>query len=271
MALDLFWPAMELDLSVKGRGPTKPKGLEEQAKDRRARLQTLVDFFEEAKAYAKAKDAAAAGKASGTDSIPAWEAMLPYVKGNLPIMVHADEIRQIQAAVAWAATNNYKIILAGGRDAWMAAGLLASNQIPVVYQHIFEQPVRDTESYDVNFRAPKVLHQAGVRVAFGLAADGFNASSLRNLPYAAAQAVAFGLPDGEALKGLSLYPAQLAGVSDRLGSLEPGKDATLFAADGDILDIRSNVRRMWVAGREISLETRHTRLYERYRNRPKEP
>jgi imidazolonepropionase-like amidohydrolase len=91
----------------------------------------------------------------------------------------------------------------------------------------------------------------------------------RNLPYSAAQAVAFGLPEDEALKGLTLYPAQPAGVGDRLGSIAPGKEATLFAADGNILDIRSNVKRMWVAGREIGLESRHTRLYERYKNRPK--
>ena len=92
---------------------------------------------------------------------------------------------------------------------------------------------------------------------------------IRNLPYLAAQAVAFGLPEAEALKGLTLYPAQCVGVADRLGSLEAGKDATLFAADGDILDIRSRVQRMWIAGREVSLESRHTRLYEKYKNRPR--
>jgi imidazolonepropionase-like amidohydrolase len=113
------------------------------------------------------------------------------------------------------------------------------------------------------------LQRAGVQVAFSIGSDSFNASMIRNLPYAAAQAVAFGLPETEALKGLTLYPAQLAGVADRLGSIEPGKDATVFAADGDILDIRANVKRMWIAGKEVSLETRHTRLYEKYKNRPR--
>jgi len=88
------------------------------------------------------------------------------------------------------------------------------------------------------------------------------------LPYSAEQAVAFGLPEAEALKGLTLYPAQLAGVADRLGTIEAGKEATLFAADADILDIRANVKRMWIAGKEISLESRHTRLYDKYKNRP---
>ncbi len=232
-------------------------------------MRAIEDFFEEAKAYAKARDAAAKGQAPTPELVPAWEAMLPYVAGRLPIMIHADEIRQIRAAAQWADTNGYRIILAGGRDAWMAADLLARKRIPVIYGHIFTQPTGDTASYDTPFRAPAVLHQAGVQVVFSLGSDSFNAPSIRNLPYAAAQAVAFGLPETEALKGLTLYPAQLAGVADRLGSIEPGKDATLFAADGDILDIRANVKRMWIAGKEVSLETRHTRLYEKYKNRPR--
>lgn len=103
----------------------------------------------------------------------------------------------------------------------------------------------------------------------GLGGDG--ASNLRNLPYAAAQAVAFGLPADEALKSLTLYPAQALGVADRLGSIESGKEATLFAADGDILDVRANVKRMWIAGRPVNLDTRHTRLYEKFKARPPAP
>lgn len=271
VALHLFWPSMELDTTPKekARDKSKWKSLEDQARERRARLRATEDFFEEAKAYAKAKDAAAKGNSPVPEQIPAWEAMLPYVRGELPIMIHADEIRQIRAAVTWADTNHYKAILAGGRDAWMAADLLAAKRIPVVYGHTFTQPVRDTASYDVQFRAPDVLHRAGVPVTFSIGSDSFNAPLIRNLPYSAAQAVAFGLPEAEALKGLTLYPAQLAGVADRLGSIEPGKEATLFAADGDILDIRAHVKRMWITGKEVSLENRHTRLYEKYKNRPR--
>jgi imidazolonepropionase-like amidohydrolase len=151
----------------------------------------------------------------------------------------------------------------------MAADLLAAKKVPVIYAHTYTQPARDTDSYAVHFRAPAILHQAGVQVTFSTGADSFNAALVQNLPYSAAQAVAFGLPEAEALKGLTLYPAQLAGVAGRLGSLEPGKDATLFAADGDILDNRTHVKRMWIAGKEVSLENRHTRLYEKYKNRPR--
>jgi imidazolonepropionase-like amidohydrolase len=271
LALHLFWPQMELDTTPKekARDKAKWKSLEDQAKERRARLRAIEDFFEEAKAYAKAKDAAAKGLAPAPELTPAWEAMLPFVAGTRPIMIHADEIRQIRAAIGWADTNGYHVILAGGRDAWMAADLLAAKKIPVIYGEVFTLPARDSASYDIPFRAPALLQQAGVQVVFCFGSDSFDAPLTRNLPYAAAQAVAFGLPEAEALKGLTLYPAQLAGVGDRLGSIEPGKDATLFAADGDILDIRANVRRMWIAGKEVSLETRHTRLYEKYKNRPR--
>ena len=168
--------------------------------------------------------------------IGAWEAMLPYVNGKLPLMIHADEVRQIKSAVHWAATNHYKMVLAGGRDAWMAADLLASNKVPLVYVHTFTQPVRDTESYDVHFAAPELLRKAGVQVAFCNGLGTMDAALTKNLPYYAAQAVAFGLPADEALKGITLYPAQIAGVADRLGSIETGKEATLFAADGDLFD-----------------------------------
>lgn len=267
VALHVVWPAMQLDPTPKERAPDpkKWKSLDEQDKERRERVRALNEFFAEARAYAQAREAAPGPKAF--PKTPAWEAMLPVVRGEVPVVVHADDARQIRAAVDWARTNRLRLILAEARDAWRVADLLASNRVPVIYNHVFTQPQRDTDAYDVHFRAPELLRRAGVTVVFGL--TGWRDSLVKNLPYEAAQAVAFGYPADEALKGLTLYPAQLAGVGERLGSIEPGKDATLFACDGDVLDIRANVKRMWIAGREVSLESRHTRFYERYRQRPR--
>ncbi|MEK7781380.1 MAG: amidohydrolase family protein, partial [Verrucomicrobiota bacterium] len=145
--------------------------------------------------------------------------------------------------------------------------LLATNNVPVIFNHVFTQPQRETDGYTVNFSAPAVLTKAGVKVTI----SGGGGSLVKNMPYTAAQAVAFGLAADEALKAITLYPAQMAGVAERLGSIEVGKDATLFVADGDILDVRSNVKRMWIGGKEVSLENRHTRLFEKYKNRPKAP
>jgi imidazolonepropionase-like amidohydrolase len=267
IALHVYWPSAGLEVTPRGSGPGRARPLEDQDKERREKLKELDDFFEEARAYARAREASKEG--DDFLRIPSWEAMLPVLRGATPITVHADDPRQIRAAVQWAETNRFKIILAEARDAWKVAGLLASNNVPVIYNHIFTQPPRDTENYDVQFAAPAVLQKAGVKVAMGLSS--YRASLAKNLPYEAAQAAAFGLPADEALKSLTLYPAQIAGVADRLGSIETGKDATLVVTDGDLLDIRANVKRMWIAGREISLQNRHTRLYEKYRSRPKAP
>jgi imidazolonepropionase-like amidohydrolase len=271
IALHVFWPSLQLDTTPKEKLPPKAKfkSMEEQAKERRINLQNITEFFEQAKAYLKARNAAAAGKIPAPEKVPAWESMIPYLQGDLPIVIHANEFRQIKSAVTWASTNQYKVILAGGRDAGMLAELLAEKKIPVIYEHTFTVPSRSTESYAVHFETPEKLYRAGVKVVFSMGPRGFDAPMSRNLPYSASQAVAFGLPEEEALKGLTLYPAQLAGVSDRFGSIEQGKIASFFAADGDILDLRKNVKRMWIAGEEISLESRHTRLYDKYRNRPK--
>ena len=265
--LHVFWPGMELDTRPKDafRDKSRWKSLADQAKDRRATLTELEAFFLEATAYAKAKAAAGDGK---FEVVPAWEAMLPFVRGEVPVMVHADEVRQIRAALKWAESNGYRLVLVGGRDAVGAADELARLKIPVVFDAVFTLPPHDSAGYDAQFTAPHVLHKAGIKVAF-TEGGRFGAASLRNLPYAASHAVAFGLPPDQALKGITLHPAEILGVSDRLGSIEPGKEATLISADGDILDLRSNVKRMWIAGKEAALDSRHTRLYEKYRQRPK--
>jgi imidazolonepropionase-like amidohydrolase len=160
-------------------------------------------------------------------------------------------------------------VLYDARDAWKEPQLLATNKIPVVYSHVFTLPPSDSEGYDVQYRAPALLQKAGVSVSFGVGLDSMDAALTKNLPYSAAQAVAFGLPREEALKGITLYPAQIAGVDTKLGSIATGKDATFFSSDGDILDIRSHVTHVWIGGKEVSLDNKHLRLYERYRQRPR--
>ncbi len=249
IALHLYWPDAVLDTTSKDRARNKEKwkSLEEQDKERREKLKALDEFIQDARAYARAR--AAAKEPAGFATVPAWEAMLPVVRGEIPITIHADEARQIRAAVKWAATNQFKIILAEARDAWKVADLLASHHVPVIYNHMYTQPPTDTDSYDVQFAAPGVLTKAGVKVVMGLSS--YRGSLVKNLPYEAAQGVAFGWAADEAVKAITLYPAQLAGVADQLGSIETGKVASIIAC------------------KEVSLENRHTRLYEKYQSRPR--
>ncbi len=268
VALHVFWPAMNLNVTPKelARG-SKAKAPDEQAKERSKRIKELDDFFAEAQAYASARGVAPKDVKAAA-MVPAWEAMLPFVRGEAPLMVHANDVRQIKAALAWAESGKYKLIIAGGRDAWRVAEELAARKVPVIFESTFDQPARDTDAYDSHFKGAATLHRAGVKVLFSEGPGASNATFARNTPYSAAQAVAFGLPEAEALKGLTLYPAQILGLESRLGSLDAGKEATFFVSDGNILDLRTTVKRMWIAGKEIPLDSRHTRLYEKYRNRP---
>lgn len=268
VAMHVFWPAMHLNITPKELArSTKAKSPDDQAKERTKRVKELDDFFAEAHAYANARGIVPKD-AKATAKVPAWEAVLPVVRGELPLIVHADDVRQIKAALTWAESRKFKITIAGGRDAWRVADELAAKKVPVIFESTFDQPARDTDAYDTHFKGAATLHKAGVKVLFSEGPGASAASFARNVPYSAAQAVAFGLPETEALKGLSLYPAQVLGLEKRLGSLDADKEATFFASDGSILDLRSNVKRMWIAGREVPLDSRHTRLHEKYKARP---
>ncbi|HCN30370.1 MAG TPA: amidohydrolase [Verrucomicrobiales bacterium] len=260
-AMHLFWP--DHSLSIPGPNPSpNAKSLEEQARERKEKVREIERFFADAEAWAK--------RPPDSPSVPAWQAMQPVLSGEVPLMIHAQDAREIRAALKWSEGRpGLRVILYGARDAWQLAGELAQRKIPVIYSEVFALPARSSDAYDAHFSAPAILHKAGVTVAISEGLERASASGQRNLPYIAAQAAAFGLPADAALAAITLVPARLHGVDDSLGSIEPGKDASLFAATGDILDIRSQVRHLWISGVEQPLDTRHTRLAEKYRSRPK--
>lgn len=265
VALHLWWPGHSLGLpQPHAPGQSAPKSMEEQERERKERIREINEFFDQAEAYRK-------GKEAQPDTLvqnPAWEAMKPVLEGKIPLMIHADETRQIKAAVEWAEERKYRMILSGGQDAWKLADWLGERKIPVVYLHMFTAPRYRNSPHDEQFRAPGILAKAGVPLSIGFRLGGWTAANQRNLPYHAAHAVAHGLSREKALASITIEPAKLAGVSKRLGTLEVGKEATFIATTGDLLDLRSSVKHMVIAGKKTSLQSRHTRLYEKYRNRP---
>lgn len=265
LAMHVDWPEMSLDVVPKEqmKDKSKWKSPEDLVKERKKEMAQIESFFLEAGAYIKARDLG-----TNTESHPTWESMRGVLKGQIPVVVRADDLRAITAAVQWAKTNQLRLVISGGRDAAAAASLLASNRVPVIYEHVFDRTLRDTESYDHLFRTPSILHKAGVLVALSAGIGDMAETDIRNLGHHAAQAAAFGLDPEEALRCITLNPAMIYGIADRMGTIEKGKSATLIATDGDVLDLRTRVRRIWIAGLPSSLETRHTRLYEKYRNRP---
>jgi imidazolonepropionase-like amidohydrolase len=263
-AVTVTWPNLEID-----RSPTARMSVRLQEKKRDEAVRKLKDAFADARAYAKAK--AVEGKAGVPrhDVDAKLEALVPAVEGRLPLLVVANRLAQIRAALDWARDEKLKIVIVGGADAWRLADELARADVPVIFDAVLDLPPRSDDPYDARFAAAGILSKAGVRVAFNDGSSNFSAPLVRQLPLQAAAAVAFGFPREKAVGAMTLEPARILGVADRLGSLEPGKDATLIVTDGDILDLRTHVVAAYLDGRPLDLTDKQKRLYERYRNRPK--
>jgi imidazolonepropionase-like amidohydrolase len=252
-ALHIDWPTMSplSDWWV-------DKSPDQQLAGRDKALKALQDAFDEARAYEAAR---AAGTLAAKDA--RWEALLPVLRGHTPLMIAADDIQQIQAAVAFASQQDVRLILYGGYDAPRCAPLLKKHNIPVVVAGVYRLPLRRDDDYDDAYTLPGRLHAAGLK--FCISGSGrFGASNVRNLPYHAATAVAYGLSDDEAIKAITLYPAQILGVDDRVGTLEAGKDATLIVTTGNPLETTSEVESAFIQGRRVDLSDRHKRLWRKY-------
>jgi imidazolonepropionase-like amidohydrolase len=223
-------------------------------------LDRLRDVFRDAQAYAKA----AGARVRRFDRDLLLEALVPVVEGRVPVVMHANQARDIRAALAFADEFKLKVILSGAQDASRVVDDLKKRNVPVILGPILSLPQREDDPYDILFSNAKLLHDNGVRFAIQTA----DAHNTRNLPYHAASCAAFGLPKEEALKAVTIYPAEIWGVADRLGSLEVGKAASVIVTDGDPLEIRTTVSRVFIAGEEIPMESRHTLLYRKFANRP---
>jgi imidazolonepropionase-like amidohydrolase len=259
VGLDIVWPAMAIPY-----GPNVKKTQKKLEAERQQRLDAIERAFDEAKAYWVAKKAAGERGIPKHDTDSRWESMIPVFEGELPLIVAANEIRQIQAATAFATRYGAKLIIVGGADAPALAKLLRSRNVSVVVDGTLRLPGRRSDPYDTSYRLPLELYEAGIRFCISVSGNPYND---RNLPYHAATAVAFGLPEEEALKAITLYPAQIFGVSDRVGSIEVGKDGTLFIADGNIFETTTNVEVALIQGREVDLGNKQTVLYEKYREK----
>lgn len=220
------------------------------------RLQQLHQYFEQARRYQKAKAAGAAGFETDLK----LEAMLPAIEGKLPVVIEADRERAIREAIRFASEEKLRMILSGGAEAYKLAGELKAKGIPAVLGPALSLPLDEDDPYDRRYTAPAELQRAGVKFAFG----SFSTAFARNLPYQAAAAVAFGLPYQEALKAVTLNAAEIWGVAGEAGSIEKGKRADLIVTDGDPLETRTQVLRVFIGGREVSLDNKHRKLYERY-------
>ena len=187
------------------------------------------------------------------------EALLPYLHGQKPVVLAAEEPNDLLTAVDLAREFHLKVILNHLEHSASLLDKIAATGFPVIVGPIYEQP-KESERYDAVFKLPAEMAKRGIKIAFA----SFDTHNSRNLPYAAGYAVAFGLPPDEALKAITLNPAQIWGVDDRLGSLDTGKLANVVVATGDPLDVKTDVKHVFINGEEIPLVSKQTELRDQY-------
>ena len=262
VAMVLNWPEIQtrtFDFSTFTR---KEKPFTEAKQEYEKQVNELTDYLDRARHYAQAMGH---GERTDYQRDLKLEALAPVIHGQLPLLVFADRARDIRNAVEFCETQKLRMILAGGSEAYKVKDLLRSKSIPVILRPMLTLPRDEDDPYDRLLSQPAELAAAGVKFAIG----SFDNSFARRLGQQAANAVAYGLPYEEALKAVTLYPAQILGVADQVGTLESGKIANVIVTNGDPLELTTDVKYLFIKGRLTSLDNKHLRLYEKYSNRPK--
>jgi imidazolonepropionase-like amidohydrolase len=228
-------------------------------------LEQIRKVLRDAEAYGKAQDAYAKdSKLPRPDQNLVLESLVPYVRGERSVIFRASRESEIRGALKFADELKLKAIILGGEDAAKVASLLKEKNVPVIVTGILDLPIREDDFYDSLYESAAKLREAGVPFCIS---SGDGGPNVRNLPYYAGMAAAFGLSKAEALKAVTLYPAQILNVADKLGSIEVGKIANLVVTDGDLLETRTHVRHLFIDGREVPLSSRHTDLNDAFKNR----
>ena len=235
-----------------------PRPFSEIRKEYDDRVLQLKELLARARHYARNRKA---GLASPYRQL---EALVPVVERTQVILIEADSHVDIRNAVEFAEEENLLYAILGASDAWRVADFLKERGVRVILGPRQSLPVREDDPIDVIYRTPAILHEKGVPFAISTA----NASDVRTLPFEVGNAVAYGLPWEAGLRSVTLTPAEILGIADQVGSIEVGKRANLVIADGDLLEYQTNIRYLFINGKPVSLESRHTRLYRRYLERP---
>ena len=247
------------------QGQGQRRSVTEMRREEERQVEAIKKVFRDARAYGDAKDARAKDSSLPRREMDLkLEALIPVVRGQMPVVVNANLERDIKAAIAFADEMKIKMIVSGGVEAWRVADQLKAKNIPVIVGAVLRMPSREDDPYDQAFSNASLLSRAGVKIAFQTQ----DSAHVRDLPYNAGMAAAFGLPREEALKAVTLYPAEIFGVADMVGSIEKGKIANLIVTDGDPLEILTQVKYLFINGRQIPLSSRHTDLYEKFKSRP---
>ena len=234
-------------------------GTIEANKDYLKQVEELNDFLVKSKAYLTEPQ---------KEKNLVYESMKGLFEGKQTLFVNANEEKQLIDAVRIAKSNGiHKIVIVGGYQADKVAGLLKSNQIPVLIGRVHDLPRLDYDDIDRPYKLAKILTDLGIVVGLENSGD-MERMHTRNLPFLAGTTVAYGLTKEQALQTITLNTAKILGIDQNTGSLEVGKEATLFISEGDALDMRTNqLVQAFIQGRAISLESHQTKLYKKYKEK----
>lgn len=247
---------------ISRRGFFDRRSDDELKKDYEKKLNKLNEAWDRAIEYHKIDSAS---KSKGIAYYPEMEALLPVIRGERSLMIQADAAKDILNALQWVKERKIKkVILVGVLEGWRVAAEIAKANIPVITGPIQELPSRDYDRYDKAYANAGLMKKAGVKVALCTQEARGN---VRNLPYHAAFAASYGLGREEALKAVTIVPAEIFGVADRIGSIEAGKDATLFISDGDPFETKTNITQVFIDGWKIPMVSRQTELYNEFLKR----
>jgi imidazolonepropionase-like amidohydrolase len=261
-AMVLNWPEIETQTFDFATFSRKEKPFADAKQEYEKQVNEITDWLERARHYAQAAEK---GSVAKYDRDLKLEALVPVIRGELPVLVFADRSREIRNAVEFCDKQKLRMILARGSEAYKVKDLLRSKEIPVILRPMLSSPLEDDDPYDRLLSQPAELSAAGVKFAIA----SFDNSFARRLGQNAANAAAYGLPYDEALKAVTLYPAQIFGLAGQVGTLEQGKLANLIVTNGDPLELTTDVKYLFIKGQLTSTNNRHKSLYEKYLNRPK--
>lgn len=226
-------------------------------------LERLNESWETAVQYAEIDAAHKAGKGAAPDYYPEMAALAPVTRGEAKLLLEVNRASDIEAAIEWVQEKQVDAIFTGVSEGWRVADQLAEANIPVITGPVLSTPTRGSDRYDKAYANPALMQQAGVKVALRTN----DSENVRNLPFNAGFAAAYGMGKEEALKAVTIVPAEIFGVSDQLGSLEPGKLANLIVTNGDPFETRTKIHHIFIEGWKIPMDSRHIRLYDEFLKR----
>ncbi len=222
------------------------------------RMKKLDKFWKSSKIYAGIK-----AKNGNTDYNPQMDALLPAFNDGAPVLLEVNKKEDILKAIEWVNKNEVKAIFTGVSEGYRVLDSLKKYDIPVITGPILNNPARSSDKYDVGYTNAGLMSKAGIRVAIRTN----ETENVRNLPYNAGFAAAYGMGWEAAFKAVTQTAADIFGIGDKYGSLEKNKVANLFISDGDPFETKTQIKHLFIRGWKISMDSRHTLLYDEFLER----